>query len=101
MLYQANSLLEPGYLPMETGYIQLPDGIYHIAVLTRMPRVKGKMVDWWFGWAGDTEKYKLWHPTDHVVGDWDEHWSLGCYVGASHLVHEYVGGELVKLKITF
>ena len=98
---EVSKLLEPGYLPFETGYTRLSNGQIYIAVLTRMPRCAGKIVDWWFGYAGDTSKYKLWHPTDHVIGDWDEHWKPGHYVGASHLVHEYIGGELVKLRITF
>ena len=55
-----NQLLEPGYLPMETGFTRLPNNDVYIAVLTRMPRCKGKMIDWWFGYAGDTEKYKWW-----------------------------------------
>lgn len=59
------------------------------------------MIDWWFGYAGDTEKYKLWHPTAHVIGDWDENWKPGQYIGASHLVHEHIGGEMTKLRITF
>jgi hypothetical protein len=98
---EVSKLLEPGYLPFETGYTRLSNGQIYIAVLTRMPRCAGKIVDWWFGYAGDTSKYKLWHPTDHVIGDWDEYWKPGHYVGASHLVHEYIGGELVKLRITF
>ncbi len=101
LLEEANQLLEPGYLSFETGCKTLSNGETHIAVLTRMPRCAGKMIDWWFGYAGDTEKYKLWHPKDHIVGDWDEHWSPGNYIGASHLVHEYIGGEMAKLKITF
>lgn len=94
-------LLEPGYLPLETGYRRLDDGLLLVAALTRMPGCSGKMVDWWFGWVGDTEKYKLWHPSDHIIGDWDERWRPGHYIGASHLVHEYIGGKLAKLKITF
>jgi hypothetical protein len=100
-LEDVNQLSEPGYLPFETGYKRLENGQLHIGVLTRMPRCAGKMVDWWFGYAGDTKKYKLWHPTDHLVGDWDDLWKPGCYVGASHLVHEYIGKEICKLKITF
>lgn len=101
MLYEeVNQLLEPGYSDFETGYKRLPNGDMYVAVLTRMPRCEAKMIDWWFGYAGDTEKYKLWHPTDHIIGDW-ANWSPGHYIGASHLVHEYIGGELVKLKITF
>jgi len=101
ILEDVNELLKPGYLPTETGYMRLPNNQIYIAVLTRMPRCAGKMVDWWFGYAGDTEKYKMWHPKDHIIGDWDEHWRPGHYIGASHLVHEYVGEELVKLKIKF
>jgi DAPG hydrolase PhiG domain len=100
-LEDVNQLLEPGYLPFETGYKRLTNGQMYIAVLTRMPGCKSKMVDWWFGYAGDTKKYKLWHPKDHIIGDWDEQWRPGHYIGASHLVHEYIGQELCKLKITF
>jgi len=100
MLYEeVNQLLEPGYSTFETGYKRLANGQMYIAVLTRMPRCEAKMIDWWFGYAGDTAKYSLWHP-DHIVGDW-ANWKPGHYIGASHLVHEYIGGELVKLKITF
>ncbi|MBM4276512.1 MAG: hydrolase [Deltaproteobacteria bacterium] len=98
---EVNQLLEPGYLPFETGNQRLANGHIYIAVLTRMPQCKGKMVNWWFGYAGDTEKYRMWHPKDHIIGDWDDKWRPGHYIGASHLVHEYIGGELVKLKITF
>jgi hypothetical protein len=100
-LEEVNQLMEPGYSPFETGYKRLSNGQMHIAALTRMPRCSGKMVDWWFGYAGDTGKYKLWHPADHIIGDWDKNWSPGHYIGASHLVHEYIGGEICKLKITF
>ncbi|MGD0916458.1 MAG: hypothetical protein ABSB22_08370 [Thermodesulfobacteriota bacterium] len=101
LLEEISLLLEPGYLPIETGYTRLKNGHMYIAVLTRMPHCAGKMVDCWFGYAGDTQKYKLWHPKDHIIGEWDERWRPGHYIGASHLVHEYIGGELTKLKITF
>lgn len=98
---EVNKLLDPGYLSLETGYTKLPNGQYYVAVLTRMPHCKGRMIDWWFGYVGDTEKYRKWHPKDHIIGDWDEKWKPGHYIGASHLVHEYLGGDLVKLRITF
>ena len=101
LIEEVSKLLEPGYLPLETGFTRLSNGYIYIAVLTRMPRCAGKMVDWWFGYAGDTAKYKLWHAKDHIIGDWDEQWRPGHYIGASHLVHEYIGGELAKLRITF
>ena len=97
LIEDANLLLEPGYLHTETGYFRLSNGHMHIAVLIRMPGAKGKMVNWWFGYMGDTEKYKLWHPEDHLLGEW-ENWSPGHYIGATHIIEEYMGGEIMKGK---
>jgi hypothetical protein len=99
----ANELLKPGYLRLESGIADYDDGFKTVCALTRMPGCKAKMVDWWFGWLGGTDQYKLWHPRDHVFSDW-EHRQSGSYVGASHLVHEYLGGDdgpLFKLRINF
>ena len=91
MLFEeANQLLETGYMPLETGYYLLSNGQMHVAVLTRMPGCKGKMVDWWFGYLDGTEKYKMWAPKSHMSLEWDEHWKPGHYIGASHLVHESI-----------
>jgi len=48
LLQEVDKLLNPGYLPFETGYYRLINGQWHIAVLTMMPGCKGKWVDWWF-----------------------------------------------------
>lgn len=99
-LDEADQLLEPGYLPFEAGFRRLDDGQLHVAARTSMPACKGSMIDWWFGFVRIPEQYKWWHPRDHVWCDW-----TGCgpgeYVGGTHLVHEYIGGELAKLKIAF
>ena len=66
-----------------------------------MPNVKAKMVKWWFAdYMQTTEHYKRWHPTAHLWMDW-ENKTPGAVIGASHLVHEYIGGELLKLRIQF
>jgi hypothetical protein len=94
-------LLKPGYLPLESGVEAYDDGFRTVAALTRMPHCRAKMVHWWFGWVGGTDQYKLWHPTDHLFSDWENR-EGGNYVGASHLVHEYLAGSdgpLFKLKI--
>ena len=70
-LSRANDLLNPGYLPFESGYWDLADGKRLVAALTRMPGCRAKMVHWWFSWLGGTEQYKLWHPRDHVFSDWE------------------------------
>ena len=102
-LSRANDLLNPGYLPFESGYRDLTDGKRLVAALTRMPGCRAKMVHWWFSWLGGTEQYKLWHPRDHVFSDWENRRD-GNYLGASHLVHEYLAGPsgpLYKLRINF
>ena len=102
-LSKANDLLNPGYLAFESGYWDLADGKRLVAALTRMPGCRAKMVHWWFSWLGGTEQYKLWHPRDHVFSDWENRQD-GNYVGASHLVHEYLAGPsgpLFKLRINF
>ena len=100
LIEEAKILLEPGYSSMETGYYRLPNGDMHVRTLTRMPRSNGKMVDWWFGYIKDTETYRMWHP-EHQFFKWDEKWSPGHYIGASHITHEYLGTELVKMRISF
>jgi hypothetical protein len=100
---QANDLLKPGYLPVESGVIDLEDGFKTVCALTRMPRARARMVEWWFGWLGGTEQYKLWHPTDHLFSDWEDR-TGNTHVGSSHLVHEYLGGAdgpVYKLRINF
>lgn len=96
-----SGLLEEGYGPLETGVQRLPNGVYLVRALTRMPKVKAEMVHWWFAdYMKTTEHYKRWHPTAHVWMDW-ENKQPGKVVGASHLVHEYIGEELQKLRIQF
>jgi len=49
MLFEnVDQLLQPGHLPMETGYYCLPNGQMYVAVLTRMTGCKAKWVEWWF-----------------------------------------------------
>jgi hypothetical protein len=100
-LDRADELLEPGYLAFESGYTRLEDGVLHVASRTPMVGCKGRMIDFWFGFLRTTEHYKWWHPTDHVWCEWIGERGTGRYVGGTHHVHEYIGGELMKLKIHF
>jgi hypothetical protein len=80
---------------------RLSDASYLVAVRTPMPKVKADMVRWWFSdFLQTTEHYNWWHPKDHVWMDW-ENKKPGENAGSSHLVHEYIGGELSKLRIQF
>ena len=94
-------LLDPDGLDFESGVERFQDGIFHVAVLTRMPNVRAEMIGWWFGtYLQTTEHYKRWHPRDHVWMDW-ENKSPGTHIGAHHLVHEFIGGQMSKLRISF
>ena len=85
----------------ETEVRRLPDASYLVAVRTPMPGVKAEMVRWWFAdFLNTTEHYSWWHPEDHVWMDW-ENKKPGEVIGSSHLVHEYIGRELSKLRIQF
>ena len=85
----------------ETEVRRLPDASYLVAVRTPMPGVKADMVRWWFAdFLNTTEHYSWWHPEDHVWMDW-ENKKPGEVIGSSHLVHEYIGSELSKLRIQF
>ena len=98
---ESNHLLEPGYMTLEAGYYRLSDGQMHVAALTRMPRCKGKMVDWWFGYLDGTEKYRMWDPESHIRWEWDKHWRRGQYIGASSIVENMVFERKLKARIHF
>lgn len=96
---EATIIEESGQYVTETK--RMPDGTYLVAVRTDMPDVKAAMVKWWFtDYMQTPEHYQRWHPTAHVWMDW-ENKVPGEIVGASHLVHEYIGDEMNKLRIQF
>ncbi len=98
---QLSTLLSPEKLPYPSGVERLADGVLHVAVLTRMPDVSPRMIEWWFSeYMETTEHYKRWHPRDHLWMSWEDK-QPHTHVGAKHLVHERIGGKLNKLRITF
>lgn len=85
----------------ESGVRRLRDGTVEVASLVSMPGVTSDMFRWWFSdYLQTTEHYRMWHPKDHVWMDW-EHKTPGEITGSHHLVHEYIGGELMQLRIQF
>jgi hypothetical protein len=96
-----DEMLAPGYGPLETGYRMLPDGKIYWATYTRFPYAKGKMVEWWFGtFLHNTQSYKLWHP-GHTTFVWDDKKKPGTCVGATHISEEYMGDQVVPMRISF
>src|SRR5262249_22016535 len=84
-----------------------PDGTLVIAARTEMPGVTGEMIDWWFGWhLASSERYRLWHPRDHVRATAREDRAhlpddRARYVGNVSYVDEHIGGRLMRLAIEF
>ena len=108
-LSEADRLLGPGHLPMETGFTRLNNGQVFVAVHSHMPGISAAMIDWWFGWAyKETHRFKLWHPKAHLSSrtkypiaddpDFSDHQK---YLGNSCYIAEYIGGELTNLVITY
>lgn len=74
--------------------------------LTIVQEIKGitpQMLSWWWDHIGNTERYRLWQPIDHVSFEWtvppfepDMHYD----VGAKQRVKEYVGKSAYWLDIT-
>ncbi len=87
--------------------VRLADGQLVVACLTEMPGVHSAMWNWWFAWHSYTsERYRLWHPKDHVAASLAEDRRHVAsirdrWVGNTSYVDEYIGGQLQKLAIRF
>ena len=54
-----------------------------------LENVSPYMIDWWWGNIKDTERYKLWHPVDHILFEWEKAPEEGQF-GAIHRVIETI-----------
>jgi DAPG hydrolase PhiG domain len=92
---------------IENGFALTADGAMVVAARTDLPGVTPAMIDWWFGWHGDSpERYKLWHPLAHVHAAWLSPPAPGSqgrarYVGATSIVDEYIGSALLRAAMRF
>jgi len=109
-LDDAYLLANLGYLSLEHGYTRLSNGCMYIAVLTNLGNeVNGKMFDWWFRNVDNKEKYRWWHPRDHIDGSWDPQFyavmpqerTVGHYINHVHIVKEKINNIIQYLHIEF
>jgi len=62
--------------------------------------VTPEMIDWWWDHINNTERYKLWHPEDHVSFEWGVPPSKHGHVGVVHIVIEKIGETPpIKMRI--
>jgi hypothetical protein len=100
-LSDANRLLDPAPMPLETGYERLSDGVLHVACRTDLHGCTGEMFEWWFRSRPNTQQYVWWHPVDHVSSAW-EGGRADTHVGSTHIVEEFFTGlPSAKLLIQF
>jgi hypothetical protein len=63
---QMNDLLNPGYLDVEIGWCNLPNGAGFIANCYQHKGVTAEMIDWWFAWHTlEDLRYRIWYPPQH------------------------------------
>jgi DAPG hydrolase PhiG domain len=100
-LSDANRLLDPVPMNLETGWERLPDGVLHVACRTDLHGCTGEMFEWWFRFRPNTQQYAWWHPVDHVFSDW-KGGTPDTHVGSTHVVEEFFTGQpAAKLLIQF
>ena len=59
-----------------------------------------EMVDWWFDNIDNSERYRLWHPEDHISFKWIVP-PTQSHVGAECLIEEYVGGHKITVHFRY
>jgi len=107
-----NSLLEPGYHEVETGYCTLEDGAGYVAVNNSFPGVTLDMINWWFAWHGlEDMRYMLWFRKGHHgidLSDEDRQIILdpstpmeARFQGRTHYVIEDAGSGVEDIQISF
>ncbi len=100
-LTDADRLLDPAPMALETGYERLADGVLHIACRTDLHGCSGEMFAWWFRTRPATQHYVWWHPVDHVSSSWSEG-TPETHIGSVHQVEEFFTGmPAEKLLIQF
>ena len=63
---EMNRLFDDGYLDLELGYCNLPNGTAVLCNKTFMPGVTPEMFDFWFAWHGcEAMRYKIWNHHQH------------------------------------
>lgn len=77
---------------LQAGYYRLTDGRWEVIVNHEIHGVTPAMIDWWWDHMGPTERYKRWHPKDHVSFEWLVDPEENGHIGAVQRIVEYLNG---------
>src|SRR5215469_510568 len=77
---------------LREGYHKTEKGEWEVIVNHELSGITPEMVDWWWDHIDTTERYKLWHPTDHVSFTWLVSPADHGHVGAVQRVVEFLNG---------
>lgn len=70
-IYELHKILDSNYSSLEHGFTRMKDGLWYMASKTNLGNVTGDMVAWWFNHCDSTDRFKWWHPTCNVHGEYD------------------------------
>eukprot|EP01041_Mallomonas_annulata_P009754 gene9754-20287_t len=56
---------------IQNGYVPFSDGCWYIAADETYEGCTADMFTWWINYCDDSEKFRWWHPRNHLEGGWD------------------------------
>lgn len=78
--------------PLQEGYHRTENGGWEVIVNHNLQGITPEMIDWWWDHIDTTERYKLWHPTDHISFEWRVSPATNGHVGAISRIVEFLNG---------
>ena len=70
-IYELHEIIQPSKKSLEHGFTRMSDGVWYLASKTTLEHCTGEMIEWWFNHCDSTERFKWWHPTCNVHGEFD------------------------------
>jgi hypothetical protein len=77
---------------LQEGYRKTENDGWEIIANHELHGVAPEMIDWWWDHIDTTERYKLWHPTDHISFKWLVSPAQQGHVGAVQRIEEFLNG---------
>jgi hypothetical protein len=76
----------------QEGYHRIENGLWQIIANHEIQGVTPEMIDWWWDHIDNIERYKLWHPTDHIAFEWVISPATNGHIGAVQRIVEFLNG---------